>query len=298
MRIATSQMFDRPLSLMTGLTARADEIQTQIATGKKLQSPSDDAASYLRLQGLRRATADDGAYAANISMAQSVLAQADTTLDSVEAQLQRVQELATQAASGTLSDVNRAAIAKEVDAIRETLLTLANSRDVRDQPLFGGATGSVAYVRAADGTISFASSGESAAIPIGDGNSVQASVTGDRVFASGSDDMFAVLATFVAALNGGGDAKAASDNALAGVQTTLDNVSLGRASIGARAARLELEAERLTETGEAREASRSKLEDTDVATAVTELQKTLTILQATQASFTKLTSMSLFDYLR
>jgi flagellar hook-associated protein 3 FlgL len=40
------------------------------------------------------------------------------------------------------------------------------------------------------------------------------------------------------------------------------------------------------------------LEDTDVTTAVTQLQKTLTILQATQASFTKLTSLSLFDYLR
>ena len=40
------------------------------------------------------------------------------------------------------------------------------------------------------------------------------------------------------------------------------------------------------------------MEDTDITSAVTELQKTLTILQATQASFTKLTGLSLFDYLR
>ena len=31
---------------------------------------------------------------------------------------------------------------------------------------------------------------------------------------------------------------------------------------------------------------------------ITELQKTLTVLQATQASFSKLTQLSLFNYLR
>ena len=47
-----------------------------------------------------------------------------------------------------------------------------------------------------------------------------------------------------------------------------------------------------------REATRSALEDTDVTAAITNLQKTMTILQATQASFTKLASLSLFDYLK
>jgi len=47
-----------------------------------------------------------------------------------------------------------------------------------------------------------------------------------------------------------------------------------------------------------REETRTAIEDTDIPTAVAELQKTLTVLQATQASFSKLTGMSLFDYLR
>ena len=47
-----------------------------------------------------------------------------------------------------------------------------------------------------------------------------------------------------------------------------------------------------------REAKRSGLEDTDITTTVVELQKTMTILSATQASFTKLSALSLFDYLR
>ncbi|UZK65308.1 flagellar hook-associated protein FlgL [Sphingomonas sp. M1-B02] len=298
MRIATSQMYNRPASMMTRLTAEADSIQMQIATGNKLLNPSDNPGAYLRLQGLKQRTADDGAYAANIGMAQGLLAQTDTTLDGVEAQLQRALELTTQASNGTLSDTNRAAIGKELDSIRDALFGLANTKDVRGQPLFGGASGDVAYVRATDGTISFAGTGEPSAIPIGEGATIQGTVTGVAAFAAGGSDMFAVLASFATALQAGGDVKAAADSAMTGIKASLESVTLARASGGARAARLELDSDRLIAAGEAREDVRSGLEDTDVTVAVTQLQKTLTILQATQASFSKLSSLTLFDYLR
>ena len=48
----------------------------------------------------------------------------------------------------------------------------------------------------------------------------------------------------------------------------------------------------------ARESDRTELEDTDLSAAITELQKQMTILSATQASFSKLSSLSLFAYLR
>lgn len=298
MRIATSQLYSRPASLMTQLAAQADKVQTQIATGKRIQTASDDPGAYLRLQGIKQQTADDNAWAANIGMAQDLLAQTDTTLDSVESQLQRALELATQAANGTLSDTNRNAIAEELSAIRDALFGLANTRDVRGQPLFGGATGEVAFVKAADGTISFAGTGEPSAIPIGEGVSIQGTVTGARAFASGSSDIFAVLGAFTAALEAGGDVKAAGEAALNGINASIETVGVVRTSAGARAARLDLDTGRLADADEARETARSALEDTDVTKAVTELQKTLTILQATQASFTKLTGLSLFDYLR
>ena len=69
-------------------------------------------------------------------------------------------------------------------------------------------------------------------------------------------------------------------------------------SLGARAARVELEQAALKQAGIDREGLRSGLEDTDVTQAITELQKTMTVLSATQASFTKLQGLSLFDYLR
>jgi len=294
MRIATSQLYDRPTTLMARLTAQADAAQTSISTEKKYATPSANAGAYLQLQGLKRATADDKAYAANVDLARSLLEQTDSVLDHVESQLQRVQELTTQAATGTLSDANRTAIATELDSIRDELFALANTKDVRGAPLFGGATGDAAYARAADGTIGFAGTGEPSPIPVAEGDQVEATVPGSRIFG----DMFAMIGDLSAALQAGGDVSAATDTALTAVKARLDTVGTGRASAGARAARLELEADRLSELGNDREATRASIEDTDIASAVTELQKTLTVLQATQASFTKLTSLSLFDYLR
>lgn len=298
MRVSTSQTYQRSMTLMSRLAAKADVAQTQIATGKRVVAPSDDPGGYRQLAGLKRAEAGDQAYAANVKTAQSVLEQSADTMTQIEIQLQRAQELFTNAGNGTLSDTDRDAIGKELDSIRDTLFALANSKDSRGQPLFGGATGDLPYAKAADGTIGYASSGEPAPIPIGDQTSMQGSVTGEQAFAAGDADMFAVLAAFSAALTSGGDIQAASKTAIAGTSDALGSIGLARTSVGARGTRLELVADQLGDAAFAREDARSAIEDTDLATTVTEFQKTLTVLQATQASFTKLTSMSLFDYLR
>ena len=291
MRIATSQMFERPASLMSSLTQKADALQTQISTNTKIATPSDGPASWVQLQGLARADADGTAYAANVKLAQGVLAQADTTLGDMSTQLQNVQELALQASSGALTPANRATIGASVQAAMDQLLALANTSDVRGQPLFGGATGDAAYVKNSDGSVSYAGSGEASPIPIGDKDSVVANVSGDHVFG----DMFATLKSLSDALQSG---NAVPADTLTKLGAAADSVSAAQASTGARAARVDLVADKLTSSAADREITRAAIDEPDIATTVTELQKTLTILQATQASFTKLSSMSLFDYLK
>jgi flagellar hook-associated protein 3 FlgL len=299
MRISTSQMYSQPMSLMSKLTAQADKAQTQIATTKIGVTAVSDAAAYVKLQQIQRATTADTTYKSNINVASSVLAQTDQALDSVETQLQRALELATRAANDTLSDDDRAAIGEELSAIRDTLYGLANTKDdIRGQPIFGGATGDTAYVKNADGSISFAGTGEPSGIPVADGESIQPSISGQRVFTTGDADMFAIIGNLADALKSGTDVKAAAGTALDGINTSLSSVSLARATIGARGARLDLKSEQMTAVAETRETTRSGIEDTDIPTATIELQKALTVLSATQSTFTKLTSLSLFNYLK
>ena len=299
MRVSTAQTYHRSMSLMSDLSAKADLQQSQIATGKKVMAPSDDPGAYRQLAGIKRVDASEKAYAANVATAQGIIDQTDDTLSNIELQLQRASELFSNVANGTLSDSDRDSIGKELESIRDTLFTLANGKDSRGQPLFGGATGEVPYARAADGTISYTSSGEPAGIPIGDQTVMQIGVTGDRAFAASADaDMFSVIADFVAVLRGGGDIKAASAEAATGTAGVLSNVTLAHASVGARGTRLELVADQLNYAATARDDARSAIEDIDLAATISDFQQTLTVLQATQASFTKLTALSLFDYLR
>ncbi|RDE05874.1 flagellar hook-associated protein FlgL [Sphingomonas aracearum] len=303
MQISTSSFYDRSTSLMNKLSAKSDLLQTQISTQTRLQGAADDVVAYKRLAGMKQASADDLAYSANIKLGQSVLAQADSTLDGMSTQLQRAKELAVRAGSDTLSASDRKVIATELRSVLDDMAALANTRDMRGQPLFGAATGDTAVTQASDGSVTFTGTGEPAPLPIGNGTSIQATDSAQRVFGfTGTDgtatDVFATVKRLADALEAGGGMteapKAAQDDLSLG-QTQLTSA---RGSLGARAARLELDADQMAVAVENREVARSDLEDTDITSAIAELQKTITTLQATQASFTKLSSLSLFDYLK
>jgi flagellar hook-associated protein 3 FlgL len=285
---------------MSALGAQADKLTTQLATNKRIQAPSDDAAAYRALTALKRQSADGEAEGANINLASALLAASGTALGSVESQLTRAREIAISAGSATLTPDQKASLAAEIDVITEDLLRVANSTDSRGSPLFSGSSIAPPYMRNTDGTISYTGSGQAGAIPIGDGRTIDATTSGDAIFAGvpvaagGTSDMFAILQSMSATLKAGGDIGSAS----ADIQAATNAVTNARASIGARSARLELEQTRVQDLALTREEARSKIEDIDVPATITELQKTLTVLQATQASFSKLTQLSLFNYLQ
>ena len=304
MQISTNQFYNSSLSVMSQLTEQADKLQTQISTTKRLQAPSDDVVAYQQLQLLSRAAANDAAYTTNVSTAQSLLNQSDSTLSNVVSQIQRAQELATEANSGTLNDSQRQDIATELNGIISSLVSLANTTNAQGTPLFAGSQGTQPVTQNADGSVTINDTGNATAIPISDDTSVVAGNTAQDVFggiqtSSGTNDLFSILSTFANAMQAGGSG-AASAAATAGtaLSAALDHVSNAQASVGAREKRLTLVSSAMTDMAATRETQRSSLEDTDVTQAITDLQKTMTILQATQASFTKLTSLSLFNYLQ
>lgn len=308
MQIGTAYLFDRGARQVSGLSATAAKLQAQIATGKRIQTPSDDPVAAARVARLETSDADDARYLDNLTLATSILGQADRTLESVETQLQRARELAVRASSDTMNASDRAAVATELKTIVDDLFRLANTTDLRGGALFGGAASGDAFVRAPDGTVSFAGTGDAPPIPIGAGATVQTNDNGQRVFGNisvggATTDLFAIVGDLAAALEPGGtatpaDLRAALTAGLDGLSKATEQVVTARASIGARAARVELESERLTRARSENEIDRGTLDGVNIESAVAELQKTLTTLQASQLSFAKLTQLSVFDYLR
>ncbi len=298
MQISTSMFYDNAASRLSKMNDRAAVLQTQIATGKKIQRASDDPNAAAQLAELDRKDADATVYGNNMTMAGSLLDQADSVLKQINDQLTRATELATQAANGTQTDATRKMIGTELQSIIGAITGLANSTNVRGQPLFGTPEGTPAVKDNGDGTFTYATTNVSE-VPIADGQTVQATESASRIFNLGNGkDALTALSQLATALNAGGDVSTAVSQGLDDIKASIDQVANVQASVGARGARIDLQQQLQTTANTDRADLRSKLQDVDVTDAIVQLQQMMTQLSATQASFSKLSSLSLFDYIK
>jgi flagellar hook-associated protein 3 FlgL len=299
MQISTSLFYSNASTRLSKMNDRASELMTQISTGKKILKPSEDPAASQQIAELDRRDADAGVYATNMTLAGSLLDQADSVLKQINIQLTRATELTTQAATGTQTDATRKVIATELSSILGSLVSLANTKDVRGEPLFGTAAGGKAVTDNGNGTFTFPTDMQVSEVPIADGQTVQTTETAKRIFdIGGGDNTLAMLSRLAAALNTGGDVSTTVAASLDDLGDAVRQTADVQASIGARGARVDLQQQLLTTANTDRSELRGKLEQVDITQAVVELQQMMTALSASQASFSKLSSLSLFDYLK
>ncbi len=296
MRISTNQFYTFNKQNLLTLGAKADALQTQVSTGKRINTASDDAVAYRRLETLKQGKADDAAFSGNITLTSSTLSQADVTLKAITDALQQAQEIAIKSNGGTLSAANRGTLADQLDAIVKNLVDYANVKDSRGSSIFAS-DDSTAVTKNPDGSFTLATTSP-AAIPIGATTSIEPGASAAKLYGTSGGNILATISALATALRGTADTSAIAGTTGDALQVANDQAASMQASLGARAARVDLEAGHLKDVATDREATRTALEDVDVTDTITELQKTMTILQATQASFSKLSQLSLFDYLR
>ncbi len=141
MRVSTVQVFNQGLRRMQEQNTNLSELQTQIATGKKIMRPSDDPSNSVRLLGLERAQSELEQYQSNITMVNQRLTDEETALRGVTNLLLRVRQLTVQANSANLTDADRTSIKKEIEQRYDELLGFANQKDGRGDYLFAGFKG-------------------------------------------------------------------------------------------------------------------------------------------------------------
>lgn len=299
--LSTSSFYQRALDQMAALRGRADDLQRQIATGERLARSSDDPVAAARLRTLDRTERLTEVDQRNSDRAENDLRLTDSALESVANLIIRAQELAMEAGSGTLGAEQLAAVGEEVASLREALLTIANSRDSAGHALFGGQSTDAAYDDTGPGAV-YVGTNTVDPIDLGEGQSVIPTLTGPEVFTFDvggvQTDLFAVLGTLAATLQGGGDASAAATDALAGLEAGLTKATTAQTIIGTRLAWIELMDDRRATHGELVAEEKATVGGADLATTTIQLQETLTVLEASQASFVRLAELSLFNILR
>ncbi|KPF80289.1 hypothetical protein IP88_00535 [alpha proteobacterium AAP81b] len=290
---------------LSNLQAQIDDLQTRIATTRKLATPADDPVSHARATVLRRDDASSNILKRAIDAGARRLTATDTALEGVSNLVQRARELALQGNTATVGPADRTILAAEVKELAEQFAGLAEARGSDGERLFGGAAASAAaYVRDAAGTAVWQGGGEAPRLAIGDAL-VATGIDGPQAFgvtdaATGAEDLFKTFDNLAAALVDADPRTrtAALEKSLAAIDGHVDRLATARATAGARLARLDSEAYRLDRSSLATKSDLSKLADLDLTEGVARLQRLVTVLQAAQGSFTKVANLSLWDLLR
>ena len=229
----------------------------RLSTGKRINSAKDDAAGLAIATKMTSEIRGLNAAVRNANDGISVTQVAEGALGEVGNILQRMRELAVQASSGTVSDTDRGGIQKEVAQLKSQIGSIASRTSFNGISLLNGSAATVVKVQVGNNS----------------GETVDLSLASTNLTALGLNGM----ATFADATGAGAIA------ALAKINTALDKVSAGRATIGGQQSRLEATVNNLTTTVTNLSDARSRIEDADFSTESTALAKNQILSQASSA---------------
>ncbi|HEX2797905.1 MAG TPA: flagellar hook-associated protein FlgL [Immundisolibacter sp.] len=183
MRVSTADFYARSLIGMRDRQSALAEVQRQLGSGLRMNSPVDDPAGAASVSRLDAALAAGDSYSATVNRATAALSAEEGALASAGDVLQRVRELALQGLSASQSQESRTAIATEVRALRGQLLALANSRGPDGEHLFAGYSVDAPPFQETAGQVSYVGDAGQRVLELSPGNSIAVADAGSAVFA-------------------------------------------------------------------------------------------------------------------
>lgn len=301
---STSAFYERASLGINELRKRGEALQAQLGSGQKLTRSSDNPVVASRLRTLVRADSLGEVDLSNANRASSDLELASAALSSFGDYIIRAKDIATQAATGTLSNTQRAGLAVELKQMESNILALANSRDSSGHALFGGDSGGDAYVLDGAGNGVYQGTISAGELSLGEGQTVTRSVTGPE-FIEFNDkngnpvNLMKVIRDLGDALSGGVPVPAdAARTAIGTLDNALDAVTTTQTVVGARLAWIDMTVAQRQNLGELRAKEQEDIGKADEASTMVQLQQIMTVLEASQASFVKLANMSLFNMIQ
>ena len=307
MQISTNLMFDKAIAQMGKTKDRLGQVQLQLSTSKSVLKPSDSPDKTTTMTRLQTAITRQDSYVATIKTTLDKLSQQETALKSSSNILVRMKELAIQAANDTMSPQDRKEIAIEVAGLRDQVRSLANTQDVNGSFIFSGSRiNTAAYGTNVDGQRPYQGDQTVGYVPVGAQREVDNNRTGTQAFSriirtdqQGNQEsvgFFKVMDDFVSALinNKPGEIQRSVgelDTAQLGMTESIANVGSGMNVLESQQAVAEENILRMKTT-------LSDVKDVDYTEAITQMNKDMLALEAAQSSFSKISQMNLFDYIR
>jgi flagellar hook-associated protein 3 FlgL len=272
---------------------RLGRLQEQLSSGRSISRPSDSPTGSVAALRLRSEIRTTEQYTRNAQDGLGWLGTIDEALTGSLSTIRRVRDLTLQgmSAGSATAPGARESIAREVDALRENLLGVANTRYL-DRPVFGGTTtSSTAY----DAAGIFQGDSNPVLRTVGHDARIQVDVNGSSVFGTGPSSIFGVLSDVANNVVTAPDQLNADldrlDVAMATIQGRL-------ADIGARFNRMDQMRQTADDRVLTMKSNLSDVEDIDLPRTIVELQMQEVAYQGALGATARVVQPSLLDFIR
>jgi flagellar hook-associated protein 3 FlgL len=128
MRVTGKMLRDKVLYNIQSSLERMQFAQTQVATGKRILKPSDDAVAVSKTLKVRNLLADNEQYQRNMDDGVGWVDSTEPALDAASGLLAELKEIALSGASDTNGADERRALAEQVEGLLEEMVQLANTQ--------------------------------------------------------------------------------------------------------------------------------------------------------------------------
>ena len=294
MRISTAQYYKTNADQLQARQNKVAEVQAKLGSGKQLLHPSENPSKADLISRLESGKERQVVYSKNVDAAQTRLTSEEAVLTSMTQIMQRITELTVQGGNDTLSGEDRAVIAAEVKALRDELLNLANTQDINGNYIFSGnKVQAPAFLENSSGVVTYNGDYGRLQINVSDVRRLSINTIGPELFSTAD---FAALDDLVTKLNG--DNGSGIRGSISEVEAISNKLTVSYGTMASRVAAIESQRTIIEDTELRIDELLLREDDLDYATAVTELTQESVALQALQASFAKLSQLTLFNFIR
>lgn len=300
MRIATTQFqstMTRSLELNQTMVSRLTQ---QMATGKAVMLPSDDPVKNVRISRLTREEAILDQYRDNIASVKIRLSKNETYMTGMVGDLTAAHDLLVWAADGGNTSDDLKSMVNSMEALRDSILYSANTRDQEGKYLFSGTQTETPPISYDEATNSYGYAGNTDEQKVVVGNGITQAV---NVNASGVDVLLNQLNTVIEALRtntvGTSDpaVRTVIEDTMKLVESTQNDLSSRVAKLGGAQNVLTTLDSNHANVSLSNQTAVNDLAQLDYAAASSQLSGYNTALQATFQSYSKISNLSLFNVL-
>ncbi len=301
MRVTQTMLQNNMLNNLFQSQANMDKYLTQIHTGKKINRASDDPVIAMKGISYRTEVIEAEQYSRNATEIWNWFDHSDDILGKATGAVQRMEELAVQAANGTNTADELKAIKKEVEQLKEQMIEIANTK-VNGKHIFNGTDTNKPLIEVDDdGNLNFNEGNgrtETVDIEVSKGIKMDVNINPDGVF---DEELFENIDNFINALDVDNEDELDEDalnQSIGDLQASNSNIIQARAELGARMNRLELIEDRLDQQVIIAKDTMMENEGVQFEEAVTNLMTQEVIHRAALAAGSKIIQPSLLDFLR